>query len=194
MLRRISGAITIAIISGAVMASPAAASHEPGGIYKGATETGAPVEISLSDDGTEVIFFSVTEVPGTTLDGSAAPCTTGRELPGVTPIVAEHFEMFNGIPGGGPNSEGYRIEGTFGASGTVSGTVQMTDGDDAGCKTPTYVWSAKLSANSNDVCERAKAKLKKAKKQLRQADSPEAKEKAKKKVKKAKKDVALFCD
>jgi hypothetical protein len=188
----------------ALAAAPAGATHIATGSYVGTTANGIEVEFKVFDDGAYVeSWFSKpppAPIPGTSPDGSPCATETAAYYFDFRPIVDHRFDY--PFAPNGPNSSGEEGSATVGGSfagrftgpDTAEGTYQVTDLGGTPCASVTMTWTARAEeSGSSEDCDRAKKKLKKAKRKLGAADSPEAKQRAKKNVKRAKKDVADAC-
>jgi hypothetical protein len=132
--------LPIAALAPLLMTFLATAQPLPGAHYTGTVGGGGTVQFDVSPDGTQVLNFSASDVPGTIPPPGSGPCS----IPG-----AQVFPLPLGITSNsfGPGLAGlYEVSGSFPGEQTAEGTVRLIQEPIPdvipGCDTGTVSWTA----------------------------------------------------
>jgi hypothetical protein len=170
-----------AVLMTAVFATGASGFHIPGATYTGTHSYGGTVEFTVTPSGSGLSRFAATG----TIPGSSCTFTGGSSTTYVTPLpIVNH--AFN------DTASTTRKSGSFGSVQSSSGQFQINAG---GCSSPSVSWNATTTASpaESEECKSATAKVKRAERRLKQADTPSEKKKAKRKLKKARQEQRAVC-
>jgi hypothetical protein len=131
--------LPIAALAPLLMTLLASAQPIDGGHYTGTVAGGGTVQFNVSQDGSQVVGFTASNVPGTIPAPGSGPCTfPGTPFPFSLDIAGDAFGP--GVP------DAYEVSGSFPSVGAAQGTLRLVLPPDPpqipGCDTGTVTWSA----------------------------------------------------
>jgi hypothetical protein len=138
-VRKLLVLLPMAALAPLLMTFLAAADPVPGAHYTGPITGGGTVAFDVSADGTQVLNFVASDVPGTIPPPSSGPCTFQQSTYPPIPLDIVSNAFGPGIP------DFYEVSGLFPDSSTAEGTLRVTRTEIPdilpACDSGTVTWS-----------------------------------------------------
>ena len=115
------------------------AEHMPGAVYTGRHSGGGAVSFTVSEDGSRIVRFAATNVPGSSSEGNCLFPETDSTYP--APSLAIVDDSFRDLV-----PQGITPEGWFPAPGRAEGTFVVYGDPPQSCTSGTLTWTATAGA------------------------------------------------